>query len=67
MGILALVIIFLIGSLVAAEDGDYSGIEAIGKFVGFVVLMLACMWILTNPVVLVLVIVIIIVVCMVSK
>lgn len=50
-----------------AGDGDYSGIEAIGKFVGFVVLMLACMWILTNPVVLILVIVIIIVVCMVSK
>ena len=68
MHILAFALMFLIGSFVAACDGDYSGIAAIGKFIGFVVLMIAVMWILTNPAALVLVIVVIIIVaCLASK
>lgn len=68
MHILAFALMFLIGSFVAACDGDYSGIAAIGKFIGFAALMIVVMWILTNPAVLVLVIaVIIIVACLASK
>jgi hypothetical protein len=35
MHILAFILIFVVGSIIAACDGDYSGIAAIGKFVGF--------------------------------
>ncbi len=35
MHILAFILIFVVGSIIAAYDGDYSGIAAIGKFVGF--------------------------------
>lgn len=35
MHILAFILIFIVGSIIAACDGDYSGIAAIGKFVGF--------------------------------
>ena len=35
MHILAFILIFVVGSIIAAYDGDYSGIPAIGKFVGF--------------------------------
>ena len=34
MHILAFILIFVVGSIIAACDGDYSGIAAIGKFVG---------------------------------
>ena len=34
MHILAFILIFIVGSIIAACDGDYSGIAAIGKFVG---------------------------------
>jgi len=33
-------------------DGDYSGIAAIGKFVGFFVLLFAMLWLFTQPVLL---------------
>ena len=36
----------------AACDGDYSGIAAIGKFVGFFVLLFAVLWLFTQPVLL---------------
>ena len=39
MHILAFILIFVVGSIIAACDGDYSGIAAIGKFVGFFVLL----------------------------
>ena len=35
MHILAFILIFVVGSIIAAYDGDYSGIAAIGIFVGF--------------------------------
>ena len=37
MHILAFILIFVVCSIIAACDGDYSGIAAIGKFVGFFV------------------------------
>ena len=42
MHILAFILIFVVGSIIAACDGDYSGIAAIGKFVGFLVIYPAC-------------------------
>ena len=40
MHILAFILIFVVGSIIAACDGDYSGIAAIDLFVGFFVLLL---------------------------
>lgn len=62
MHILAFILIFVIGSIFAACDGDYSGIVAIGKFVGFFVLLFAMLWLFTQPVLLVIVIVVLIVI-----
>ena len=50
MHILAFILIFIVGSIIAACDGDYSGIAAIGKFVGFFVLLFAVLWLFTQPV-----------------
>ena len=50
MHILAFILIFVVGSIIAACDGDYSGIAAIGKFVGFFVLLFAVLWLFTQPV-----------------
>ncbi len=63
MGILSAMFVFLIGSIMAACDGDFSGLEAMGKFVGFFVLLFSVMWILTNPAALVFVVAIIIIIC----
>ena len=52
MHILAFILIFVVGSIIAACDGDYSGIAAIGKFVGFFVLLFAVLWLFTQPVLL---------------
>ena len=49
MHILAFILIFVVGSIIAACDGDYSGIAAIGKFVGFFVLLFAVLWLFTQP------------------
>lgn len=62
MHILAFILIFVIGSIFATCDGDYSGIAAIGKFVGFFVLLFAMLWLFTQPVLLVIVIVVLIVI-----
>ena len=56
MHILALALMFLVGAVMAAFDGDYSGIAAIGKFVGFVFLMIALMWLFLHPAALILVV-----------
>ena len=37
-------------AIIAACDGDYSGIATIGKFVGFFVLLFAVLWLFTQPV-----------------
>ena len=38
MHILAFILMFVVGAIVAACDGDFSGIAAIGKFVGGAIL-----------------------------
>jgi len=60
MHILAFILMFVVGSIFAACDGDYSGIAAIGKFVGFFVLLFVMLWLFTQPVLLVIVIAILI-------
>ena len=52
MHILTLILLFVVGSIIAACDGDYLGIAAIGKFVGFFVLLFAVLWLFTQPVLL---------------
>ena len=53
MHILAAILMFVFGSINAACDGDFSGLEAIGKFLLYAGVILLVMWALTNPVVLV--------------
>ena len=60
MHILAFILMFVFGSIAAACSGDFSGLAAIGKFVGGVILVLAMMWLFTQPVLLVIVIVLLI-------
>ena len=48
MHILAFILIFVVGLIIAACDGNYSGIAAIGKFVLF-----AGLWLFTQPVLLI--------------
>ena len=69
MHILAFILIFVVGSIIAACDGDYSGIAAIGKFVGFFVLLFAVLWLFTQPVLLIIAIVVLvlIVICCSAK
>lgn len=63
MHILAFVLFFVIGSIVAASKGDFSGVEVIGKVLGFLFLMIGMMWLFTQPAVLLVVIVALIVIC----
>ena len=69
MHILALILMIVVGAIIAACDGDYSGIAAIGKVVGFFVLLFAMLWLFTQPALLIIVIVvlILIVVCCSAK
>ena len=69
MHILAFILIFVVGSIIAACDGDYSGIAAIGKFVGFFVLLFAVLWLFTQPVLLIIAIIVLvlIVICCSAK
>lgn len=61
MHILAFIFIFVCGSINAAFHQDYSGIEAIGKFLLFVALFFIMAFILTNPVLLILLVVIVVI------
>lgn len=65
MHILAFVLFFVIGSIAAASKGDFSGVEVIGKVLGFLFLIIGMMWLFTQPAVLlvVMVIVALIVIC----
>ena len=63
MHILAFILIFVVGSIIAACDGDYSGIAAIGKFVGFFVLLFAVLWLFTQPVLLIIAIIVLVLIC----
>ena len=60
MHIIAFILIFIVGSIIAACDGDYSEIAAIGKFVGFFVLLFAVLWLFTQPVLLIIAIVVLV-------
>ena len=62
MHILTLILMLVIGSIAAACKGDFSGLEAIGKFVGVVAIIIAVMWLFTQPILLILVIAVLIIV-----
>ena len=68
MHILAFILLFVFGSIGAACDGDFSGLQAIGKFLLYAGLILFVCWALLNPVVLViLILVIVVVLCAASQ
>ena len=60
MHLVAFIILFIIGSINAAFHKDYSGIEAIGKFILFVALFFIMAFILTNPILLVIIIIVLV-------
>lgn len=62
MHILAFILIFVVGAIAAACDGDFSGIAAIGKIVGGAILVIGMLWLFTQPVLLVIVIVLLVVI-----
>lgn len=62
MHILTFILIFIFGAIAAACKGDYSGIVAIGKFMGVAILFFAMLWFFTQPVLLVIVIIVMIII-----
>ena len=60
MHLVAFVILFIIGSINAAFHKDYSGIEAIGKFILFVALFFIMAFLLMNPALLVIAIIVLV-------
>ena len=60
MHILAGILMFVIASIVAACDGDFSGLEAIGKFVVGAVLFFVMIWLFTQPAFYIIVIIIVV-------
>jgi hypothetical protein len=62
MHILAFIILFIIGSIGAACKGDWSGIGAIAKFIGFIALFLIIGYIMINPVLLIIVVIIFVII-----
>lgn len=69
MHILALILMFIVFAIIAACGGDYSGIAAMGKIVGFLVLLFAMLWLFTQPALLIIAIIVLIIiaVCCSSK
>lgn len=69
MHILAGILSFVILAIGAACKGDYSGIAAIGKFVGGALLIIGMLWLFTQPILLIVVIAVlmIIVICCNAK
>ena len=61
MHLVAFILLFIIGSINAACHKDFSGIEAIGKFLLFVALFFIMAFILMNPALLILVVVIVVI------
>ena len=56
MHILAFILMFVVGSIGAALDGDFSGIAAIVKFVIYATLIIGFMWMMvTCPVLLIMI------------
>lgn len=62
MYLLTGILMFVILSFVAACNGDYSGLAAIGKVIGVIVLCIGVMWLCTQPILLVIVIAILIII-----
>lgn len=60
MHLVAFIILFIIGSINAAFHKDYSGIEAIGKFLLFVALFFIMAFLLLNPALLVITIIVLV-------
>lgn len=48
MHILAFILMFVVGSIGAAMDGDFSGIAAIGKFLFNATVIIGFMWMLAT-------------------
>lgn len=61
MHLVAFILLFIIGSINAACHKDFSGIEAIGKFLLFVALFFIIAFILMNPALLILAVVIVVI------
>ena len=65
MHILAVIILCIIGSIGAACKGDWSGIGAIAKIVGFIALFLIVGYIMINPALLIIAVVVFIIILIV--
>ena len=61
MHLVAFILLFIIGSINAACHKDFSGIEAIGKFLLFVALFFIMAFILMNSALLILAVVIVVI------
>lgn len=48
MHILAFILMFVVGSIGAAMDGDFSGIAAIGKFVLYATFIIGFLWMMAT-------------------
>ena len=48
MHILAFILMFVVGSIGAALDGDFSGIAAIGKFIFYATFIIGVMWMMAT-------------------
>lgn len=62
MHILTFALMFIIGSIGAASHGDWSGVEAIGKFILFVVMFFLMAYLILNPALLVIAIIVLVLV-----
>lgn len=49
---------FIVFSISAACKGDFSGLEAIGKGIGFLIILFVMLWLFTQPALLIVVIII---------
>lgn len=61
MHILAFILMFIFGSIAYAFKGDYSGLVAIGKFIGFIALFFIMAFIMMNPALLIIVAVVVVI------
>lgn len=58
MHILAFLLMFIVFSISAACKGDFSGLEVIGKGIGFLIILFVMLWLFTQPALLIVVIII---------
>ena len=57
MHILAFILMFVVGAIIAACDGDFSG-----KFVGGALLIFGMLWLFTQPVLLIIAIIVVVII-----